>query len=93
MYRVAVSCRGLSEAEGSAAPPDILAEFAQRPWHHSLSCTWERGVLLLTGENDFDSTGEAMLDEFWDSVHAYVNYGGAVQFRVESVVEVSPNAP
>ena len=88
MYRVTVSCRGLSEAESSAAQPDLLDEFADRPWHSSLSLSWQDGVLSVTAENDFDSTGAAMLDEFWDAVHACVNWKGPVQFRVESVVEI-----
>ena len=70
MYRVALSCAGLTEGEGSGAPKDILDEFAQRPWHTKVGCTFDGTLLRLTAENDFDATGEALLDEFGDAIHA-----------------------
>lgn len=33
-------------------------------------------------ENDYDEDGRALLDEFWDTVHAYIHYAGPIRFEV-----------
>jgi hypothetical protein len=85
MYRVTVACHGLTQAEGTAAVPDMLAEFRERPWQQNPSCTWDGAVLRFCAENDFDRDGRALLDEFWDAVHAYVKWSGPVRFEIETV--------
>lgn len=88
MYRATVTCKGLSEAEAREAVADMLHEFAQRPWQEKISCEWRDGVLRLSAENDADSTGLALLDEFGDAIVAYINYNGAIHVEVESVVRL-----
>jgi hypothetical protein len=86
MFRIAVSCCGLTNAEGSASVNDILEEFAQRPWHTALECSWSSGVLTLKASNDFDSDGQALLDEFGDAIHACTRYSAPIRLQVVSVV-------
>lgn len=88
MYRSTVICRGLSDEEASEAVADMVAEFALRPWQEAVACEWRDGVLRLSAQNPSDSTGLALHDEFWDAVHAYINYSGTIRVEVESVVEV-----
>ena len=87
MFRIAVFCAGLTDAEGSAAPPEILWEFHKRPWHSNPQCTWNGSVLTLVVENDYDSKGAAVLDEFRDAVHARINFSGFVRCVIESISE------
>jgi hypothetical protein len=86
MFRIAVRCSGLSEAEGTAAVPDILEEFSHRPWHRDLECGWTSGMLTLTASNDFDSNGQALLDEFGDAILACIHCSGPIRVDVVSVV-------
>lgn len=88
MYRSTVICTGLSNEEAREAVADMLTEFAQRPWQQAVTCEWHDGVLRLSAENDADSTGMALLDEFGDAICAYINYSGEIHVTVESVVEV-----
>jgi hypothetical protein len=88
MYRVTLTCSGLSEAEGTAAVADILEEFSHRPWHGDATCEWKDRLLRLSATNDFDEDGTALLDEFGDAIHACVNYTGEISLEVESVANV-----
>lgn len=88
MFRVTVACRGLSEAEGIVAVDDVLDEFTHRPWHQQVACTWRGGTLTLNATNDYDESGLALLDEFWDAVAACVSPAGSIRFEVTSVVAV-----
>jgi hypothetical protein len=88
MYRATVICRGLTEAEASEAVTDMLSEFQQRPWQLEVACEWSKGILRLSAQNEVDSTGMALLDEFGDAVVAYINYAGEVNVAVESVVKL-----
>jgi hypothetical protein len=74
MYRVTVVCHGVTPAQGAAAVPDMLTEFAGRPWQQNPMCTWVGGVLRFSAESEGDSNGLALLDEFWDAVHAYLGW-------------------
>ena len=70
-----------------SALEDILDEFAGRPWHTSVSCHWDSGRILLQARNDYDATGEALLDEFSDAICACLPIeGSTISFAVESVV-------
>jgi len=51
---------------------DITEEFSGRPWQQNVVCFRDGGLLMLKAENDFDSTGQATLDEFSDAVCACV---------------------
>lgn len=87
MFRTTVVCKGLSEGEAKEAVTDLLSEFALRPWQKKVMCEWRDGVLRLSTQNDADSTGEALLDEFQDAVVAYINFEGEIHFDIESVVQ------
>lgn len=84
-YRITVACVGLTESEGSSAVQDILEEFGHRPWNMVISCTWSAGKLRLIVERDDDTNGQALLDEFWDAIHACVRYVNPIRVLVESV--------
>ncbi|WP_141211456.1 hypothetical protein [Rhodoferax sp. TH121] len=88
MYRTTVICKGLTETEAREAVTDMLSEFEQRPWQLDVACEWRDGVLRLSAQNEVDSTGMALLDEFGDAVVAYINYGGEVLMMVETVVKL-----
>lgn len=85
MYRIALTCAGLTDAEGTAAVADILEEFTHRPWHTDLECSWSSGLLSLRASNDYDPEGQALLDEFSDAIHACVNYSGSIRLEVASI--------
>jgi hypothetical protein len=88
MYRIVVACIGVPKESGAEAAEDIAEEFAKhRTWHENVSCTWDGTRLVLSAENDVDSTGDALLDEFSDCVCAYVPGGGDISVRVISVKE------
>ena len=70
MYRVTLACDGVPINLGSQAAIDIAEEFSRRPWHTNVTCTWRDGQLVLQADNDFDSTGEALSDEFSDAICA-----------------------
>ena len=86
MYRVTVVCGGLTEAEGSSAVAGILEEFTHRPWHSKVACEWRDGILLLSASNDYDQTGQALLDEFGDAIIACVSPVGSIRSKVEAVL-------
>jgi hypothetical protein len=88
MFRTTVVCTGLSNAEASEAVADMLSEFAMRPWQEDVKCEWREGVLRLSAQNDADSTGLALLDEFQDAVVAYISFEGEIHFEIESVVQL-----
>jgi len=88
MYRVTLTCSGLTEAEGAAAVDDILEEFRNRPWQRNVTCEWKDGFLQLSGTNEVDENGLALLDEFGDAISACVNCSGQIHVAVESVVRV-----
>jgi hypothetical protein len=86
-YRITVVCKGLTEEEGVVAVPDILEEFGARPWHTDVHCEWADAELVLVATRDDDATGRALLDEFWDAVHACVDYSQAINVTIRSVTE------
>lgn len=85
MPTITVLCEGLTEAEGSTAPANILEEFSARPWQLDVQCSWGNGKLMLTARNDHDPAGLALLDEFWDVIHACIHYSGAVRVSIAEV--------
>jgi hypothetical protein len=89
LYHATLTCDGLSDAEAAGAPARIEAAFRERPWHQDVTCRWDGRLLWLEARNDFDDDGRALLDEFWDVVHANVDWKGPVRFEIVSVREVS----
>ncbi|WP_156901371.1 hypothetical protein [Azohydromonas australica] len=88
MFRITVTCKGLSESDVSEAVADMLFEFSQRPWQREVKCEWREAVLRLSAQSEGDLTGMALLDEFQDAVVAYINFTSEIHFEVESVVQL-----
>jgi hypothetical protein len=88
MYRTVISCSGVPDIYGPQTAADIAKEFAEsRPWQQNVTCIFENGRLILTGESDVDSRGLGLYDEFWDCVCAYLVSFEEVKFNIESVTE------
>ena len=86
MFEIVVSCKGISEQVAKDGLADLLEEFSHRPWHSSVVCEVAEGRILLQARNDYDSTGQALLDEFSDAVCAcFPIEGTPISFAVESV--------
>jgi hypothetical protein len=71
-YRVVLACDGVPVQAGPQAAIDITQEFTHRPWHENVVCMWNGSALILQAENDFDSDGLALMDEFSDAISAYI---------------------
>lgn len=87
MYRTVLACNGVPAHVGDAAARDITEEFTHRPWHQNVTCSWNGTQLLLQADNDFDSKGLALLDEFGDAISACIHdrFDGGIE-----VISVSP---
>lgn len=72
-YKVTVAVRGVEEARNSALVNDLVAEFEHRTWHRDVAVWWEVGELRLSAWNDYDNSGEALMDELMDAVVAYAD--------------------
>ena len=87
-YRIELICDGVPASAGSDAAIDIKEEFGLRPWHENVQCEWNGVALLLTAENDYDSDGRALMDEFSDAISACIAEGFDGDIRVASVKEL-----
>ena len=87
MYRIVLACKCVPADVGAVAARDITEEFTHRPWHQNVHCDWDGSRLILQADNDFDSNGLALLDEFSDATSASITDGfdGGID-----VVSVSP---
>src|SRR4051812_45703912 len=85
MYRIVLACKGVPTNVGAIAARDITEEFTHRPWHQNVRCEWDGSRLMLQAENDFDSHGLALLDEFSDAISAFVADGFDGGIEVVSV--------
>jgi hypothetical protein len=92
MFRIVLKCGGVPKDVGAQAAADITEEFTQRPWHLNAECRWDGEHLIFRAENDFDSNGEALLDEFSDAVIACTPYVGVSIAKV-SVVKLDDMPP
>jgi hypothetical protein len=72
MYRIVLACKGVPTHAGAAGARDISNEFTLRPWHANVTCVWDGCQLILQAENDFDSNGLALADEFSDAISACI---------------------
>ena len=90
MYQIILSCDGVPENAGKEAAADITTEFAEhRPWHQNVHCSWDGRRLILQADNDIDSNGLALTDEFSDAIAAYVAELFDGKIKVESITEGS----
>ena len=93
MYRIVLACYGLPEAAGPGAAADITAEFAEhRQWYKNVRCTWDGARLLLQGDNEIDSDGIALIDEFSDCTAAYITEPFDGDIKVESIAQLPDEA-
>jgi hypothetical protein len=73
VYRVTIVCPGVPEQLGTQAAVDIQKAFADHRRHHQrVRCSFASGELMLVAENDFDSNGLALRDEFSDCISAFL---------------------
>jgi hypothetical protein len=91
MYRIVLACSGVPADIGPSAARDITEEFTHRPWHKNVRCQWDGSRLVLQADNDFDSNGLALLDEFSDAIAASVKDGFDGGINVVSVESLSLN--
>lgn len=86
MFRIVLSCNGVCESAAKSGVSDIAEEFTHRPWQENVQCYWDGKRIILQADNDFDATGQALLDEFSDAVCACIPIEDAtISFAVESV--------
>ena len=91
MFHIVLECdaQRLSAEHGQQAAVDIAEEFAHRPWHTNVRCTWDSPCLRLEAQNDFDNQGLAIRDEFSDALAACVAmHEHAGDIRLVSITEV-----
>jgi hypothetical protein len=75
VYRVVVSCTGVSPQAGAEAARDIEREFnhVRTPRYANAVCTFAEGNLTLACDNDgWDMNGLNLMDEFSDCLTAFV---------------------
>ena len=88
MFRIVLTCEGVPKEVGAGAAVDITEEFTHRPWHQNAHCGWDGTRLTLQAENDFDSTGDALADEFSDAIAACIAPGFDGSIAKVSVVKL-----
>ena len=91
MYRIVLACRGVLADVGPTVAHDITEEFTHRPWHKNVRCEWDGSRLVLQADNEFDSNGLALLDEFSDAIAASLKDGFDGGIDVVSVEALSLN--
>ena len=90
MYRIVLSCKGISESAAKSGVVDIAQEFEERPWHQNVHCSWDGARVILQADNDYDPSGEALLDEFSDAVCACIPIeADTISFAIESAGTVA----
>jgi len=87
-YRIELVCNGVPRDAGSQSAIDIKDEFGHRPWHENVQCEWDGAVLILTAENDYESDGQALMDEFSDVIAACLVEGFDGNIRLVSAREL-----
>jgi hypothetical protein len=87
MFRVTVSCEGIAPEKWPQALSDVREEFVSRHWHRIIDVRWSGQTLLLTVENDYDADGEALADEFSDTIAACAPGTPGYSVRILSVGE------
>jgi hypothetical protein len=93
MYRTILACKGVSANVGAVAARDITAEFSHRTWHENVTCVWDGSRLILQADNDFDSDGVALKNEFSEAISAYIKeaFGGDIETLSVAVIRAGSN--
>jgi hypothetical protein len=89
MYRIILVCKGVPAHAGAAAARHITEEFTHRPWHKDVTCAWDGSQLILKADNDFDSNGLALLDEFSYAMSTCIKVGFDGDLNVVSIRELN----
>ncbi len=87
MYRIVLHCKGVPTHAGAAGARDISDEFRHRSRHENVTCVWDGSQLILQAENDFDSNGLALVDEFSDAISACIEDGFDGHVEILSIQE------
>jgi hypothetical protein len=85
MFRVTVKCEGITPTDWPDALVDLAEEFTSRPWYKILECHWDGNTLVLVADSDTDHDGEALADEFSDTIAAYAPGKPGYRVRIVSV--------
>jgi hypothetical protein len=88
MYRIILVCKGVPTHAGAAGARDISEEFTHRPWQQNVTCVWDGSQLILQVDNDFDSNGLALIDEFSDAISACVEGGFDGDIEILSIISL-----
>jgi len=88
MYRIIMACEGVPANSGAEAARDIAGEFTRRPGHKNVTCVWDGSKLILQAENDWDSDGLALIDEFSDAISAYLKGGFDGDIKILSISSI-----
>jgi len=94
MFRIVLTCSGVPKDVGAQAAVDIAEEFTHRPWQQNVECRWDGELLTLQAENDVDSDGEALSDEFSDAISACIapTFDGSIaKVSVVKLDDMPPN--
>jgi hypothetical protein len=90
MYRIVLGCKGVPANAGAVAARDVSEEFKHRPWHENVTCVWDGSQLILQANNDFDSDGLALVDEFSDAISACIKDAFDGDIEIFSITNQSP---
>ena len=88
MYRVVLASACVTPDVAEQVARDVTEEFTRRPWHSNAKCKWDGVRLVLQADNDFDSNGLALRDEFSDAISAYINEPLDGDIEIVSVTEL-----
>lgn len=91
MYRIILVATGILVSEGPSGAKCIAEEFTHRPWHTNVKCEWDSSQLILQADNDYDSNGLALMDEFSDAISACISNVGDGSIEVVSVTLLPDN--
>lgn len=78
---------GITPEQWPEVISDVREEFASRHWHRVIDIRWSAQMLLLTVDNDYDADGEALADEFSDTIGAYAPGTLGYSVRIVSVAK------
>jgi len=93
MYRLVLVCKDVPAHAGAVGARDITEEFTRRPWHQNVRCEWDGSRLVLQADNDFDSDGLALRDEFSDAISACIEEGFDGDIDIVSVNPLPDDGP
>ena len=88
MCRIVLACKGCPANAATVGARDISEEFSHRSSHENVTCVWDGSRLILQADNDFDSNGLALVDEFSDAISACIKDGFDGEIEIISVTSL-----